>query len=400
MAQDELSQLKIEKSPSLYRSTRKRIFFWITAVVLVAAAAVLWAKGIFTPAIEVEASTVSRIYPSQTYTLLNASGYVVAQRKASVASKVTGRLVSLLVEEGNRVQKGDVIARIESDDVQAGRERAAANLDVARHSLEEARAELENATITFNRKKELLTPGFVSKNDYDAAEARYKKARAAIAAAEAGVKAAEAALREADIAIEYTILRAPFDAVVLTKDADIGDIVTPIGAAAQAKAAVVSLADMGSLQIETDVSESNLHQVTVGQPCEIMLDALPSDRFRGKVHMIVPTADRTKATVLVKVSFIDRDKRILPEMSAKVAFLSRQIAKEENTPLTVIPAHALAEQDGAKYVFALRDKKAFRTPVEVGRKMGDTVEILRGLKAGDRIAVSPLEKLKDGARIK
>ena len=146
------------------------------------------------------------------------------------------------------------------------------------------------------------------------------------------MKASNAALEGANVAIEYTLIRAPFDAIVLTKNADIGDIVTPIGAAANAKAAVVTIADMNSLEVEADVSESNLSQIRVGQPCEIQLDALPQARFRGAVHMIVPTADRSKATVMVKVRFVDKDPRILPEMSAKVAFLSRPVKQKTRNP--------------------------------------------------------------------
>ncbi|NTU43844.1 MAG: biotin/lipoyl-binding protein, partial [Nitrospirales bacterium] len=161
MAQDELSRLKIDKTSALPAGGRKRNFIWIIAAILATLTTVfLWITGVFTPAVEVETAAVSRIFPSQTFTLLNASGYVVAQRKASVASKVTGRLVSLLVEEGSKVRKGDIIARIESDDVLAAKERAMAGLEVARHNLEQARAEMDDASKTFDRKKELLPYGF------------------------------------------------------------------------------------------------------------------------------------------------------------------------------------------------------------------------------------------------
>ncbi len=159
------------------------------------------------------------------------------------------------------------------------------------------------------------------------------------------MKASEAALKGAEVAVEYTLIRAPFDAVVLTKNADVGDIVTPIGAAANAKAAVVTVADMDSLKVEADVSEANLELVRVGQPCEIQLDALPEARFRGRVHMIVPTADRSKATVMVKVGFVDEDPRILPEMSAKVAFLSRPPTAAEKEPRTAVARSAVVEQE-------------------------------------------------------
>ena len=164
-----------------------------------------------------------------------------------------------------------------------------------------------------------------------------------VAAKKAALQASKSALKEAEINLEYTNLRAPFDAVVLTKNADVGDIVTPVGAAANARASVVTIADMKSLQVEVDVSESNIEQIKNDQPCEIQLDALPDKRFRGKVHMIVPTADRSKASVLVKVAFSEKDSSILPEMSAKVAFLQRKITENEYTPVRAVPVTAIVK---------------------------------------------------------
>jgi RND family efflux transporter MFP subunit len=399
--QEDISKLKIEKAPATFRTRRRRkLFYWIAAFLIIIMTAFLYLEGIFTPAVSVEVANVVKMYPSQTFTLLNASGYVVAQRKAALASKVTGLIVSITVEEGSRVKKGQIIARLENEDVTAARNQAEANLNVARHNLEQAKAELQDATLSFNRFKELLTHDYVSRADYDASEARYKRAIAAVDAAEATVKANTAALKAANVAIEYTLIRAPFNAVVLTKDADVGDIVTPIGAAAEAKAAVVTIADMESLQVEVDVSESNLGNVRVGQPCEIQLDALPDLRFRGVVHMIVPTADRSKATVMVKIRFIDKDPRILPEMSAKAAFLSRSIKPEEQKPRTVINTHALVTRKGKNIVFLIKDNRAFETPVTIGEKLGDMIEVLSGVKTGDKVVLKPVGKLRDGKRIK
>ena len=369
MASEDLSQLKIDKAAGVYQplKRRKRLYLAGAAVVLILAS-ILYMQGVFAPAVQVEAASVTQMYPSQTFTLLNASGYVVAQRKAAVASKVTGRLIALFVEEGSRVKKGQVIARLESDDVAAARDQAAANLDAARYALEQAKAEFNDATITFNRNKELIGQGYVAQAEYDASEARFRKARAGVSAAEAAIQASVAALQGANVAYEYTLIRAPFDAVVLTKNADIGDIVTPIGAAADAKAAVVSIADMSSLQVEVDVSESNLQQVKTGQPCEILLDALPEYRFRGAVHMIVPTADRTKATVMVKIRFIDSDNRILPEMSAKVAFLSREVKSDEEKPRTVINPAAVVARKDKKAVFLITENRVIETHGYFGRK--------------------------------
>ena len=402
MASEDLSKLKIDKPMASVRplKRRKRYVFWLLVLLLIAAAVFLYDKGVFKPAVSVEVVSVVQMYPSQSFTLLNASGYVVAQRKAAVASKVTGRLVSISVEEGSHVKAGQVIAQLESDDVIASKNQAEANLRVARHNLDQAKAELQDAFLTYQRNKELLVKGFVAKAEYDTSEARYRKAEAALAAAQASISVADASLQSANVSLEYTLIRAPFDAVVLTKNADIGDIVTPIGAAAEAKAAVVNIADMDSLQVEVDVSESNLAQVKVGQPCEIQLDAIADSRFNGVVHMIVPTADRTKATVMVKVRFIEKDNRILPEMSAKVAFLSRAVSDEEKALRTVINPAAIITKGSNKAVFLVKDNLAEQVIITTGQQLGDMVEVLSGVKTGDRVVLRPLDKISDGAKIK
>jgi RND family efflux transporter MFP subunit len=401
LVDEDISKLKIDKSPATFQSGRRRKrFYWVIALLVIILTGILYFAGIFTPSVHVEVANVAQMYPSQTFTLLNASGYVVAQRKAAVASKVTGLLVSISVEEGSRVKKGQIIAQLENDDVKAAKRQAEANLNVSRFNLEQARAELQDATLSFQRNKELLAHDYVSQAEYDASEARYKGAIAGVDAAGAAVKANEALLQAANVAIDYTLIQAPFDAVVLTKNADVGDIVTPIGAAAEAKAAVVTIADMGSLQVEVDVAESNLQSVKVGQPCEIQLDAFPESRFRGEVYMIVPTADRTKATVLIKVRFLDTDNRILPEMSAKVAFLSKPVKPEEQKPRTVINPDAVVDRKGKKVVYVVKDNRVVETPITVGERLGDMVEVLGGVKAGDKVVLKKPEKLKDGTRIK
>ncbi|WP_243372935.1 efflux RND transporter periplasmic adaptor subunit [Geotalea sp. SG265] len=400
MADRDLNRLKIDKTAAAAgKPWHKRQLTRIVAVIALVVA-ILAATGVLTPRVEVEVASVSRIYPSQAFTLLNASGYVVAQRKAAVASKTTAQLVWLGVEEGSRVQQGQVIARLENRDAAAVRGQAAANLNNARAVLEQAKAELRDATLSFERQKELLAQGVVAKADYDAAEARYKRAKAGVAAAEANIVSLRSALLGAEAQLDYTLIRAPFNAVVLTKDADVGDIVTPLGAAANAKAAVVTIADMDSLQVEADVSESNLEKIKMGQPCEITLDALPDLRFRGVTHTIVPTADRSKATVMVKVRFVDQDRRILPEMSAKVAFLERPVKPGEQQPVTAVNPQAVLEKEGAKFVFVARGEKAVKTRVTTGPRIGDMIQVTSGVKVGDKIILKPLDKLRDGARIK
>lgn len=401
MANEDISKLKIDKSAAVVRpGLQKTLVRWIVAILLSVAAGLLYFTGMLTMAVPVEVATISQVYPSQAFTLLNASGYVVAQRKAAVASKISSRLTALMVEEGNMVKEGDAIARLEGEDVLAVRNQATANLHVANSNLDQAKAELQDATLNYTRSKELVENGHIAKADFDFADARHKKALAAVAAAEAAIKASAAALKNAEVQLEYTLLRAPFDGVILTKNADIGDMVTPLGAAANAKASVVTIADMNSLMVEVDVSEANIEQVKKGQPCEVMLDALPENRFRGAVHMIVPTADRSKATVLVKVRFLNRDRRILPEMSARVAFLTREVQAKEQKPRIALNPGAIMTRNGRTLVYLIKDNRAFTTPVRLGEPIGDMREVLAGLKVGDRIAVKPLDRLKNGIRIK
>jgi RND family efflux transporter MFP subunit len=385
MANEDLSKLRLDKSAATFRRKRKvprSALLAIGAVIIGVAIALLISRS----AVEVETAVVARVFPSQSFTLLNASGYVVAQRKAAVASKTTGRLEWLGVEEGSRVKAGSVIARLENKDVLAATDQAVANLSVAT-------AELDEAKLNYWRMKKLRDKSYIAQAEFDAADARLKRSQAGVAAAEAG-------LRSAQVAVEYTLIRAPFDAVVLTKDADVGDIVTPLGAAANAKAAVVTIADMSSLQVEVDVSESNLGRVKLGQPCEIQLDAIPDGRFSGTLHMIVPTADRTKASVMVKVRFADRDPRVLPEMSARVAFLERAVAPGEREAKTAVSPGAVVERNGRRAVFLVKDDKAVETPVELGGTLGDLVEVLSGLDPGGRIVLNPPQKMKNGTAVK
>ena len=400
MVNEELSRLKIDKQAISAQRGRKllpRLLLWL--LLPLAALLAIW-KFFLAPVVQIETVTVSQAFPSQSFTLLNASGYVVAQRKAALAAKATGRLDWLGVEEGSRVKQGEVIARLEAGDVEAGRQQAAASLASAKAQYDQARVETDDALRSLKRQKELLAQGVVSQADYDGAEARHQRAKAALAAAAANIKVAEAALAGAAVSLDYTRIRAPFDGVVLTKNADVGDIVTPLGAAANAKASVVTIADLASMRVEADVSEANLEKVKKGQPCEILLDALPGSRFSGIVHTVVPTADRSKATVLVKVGFLRPDSRILPEMSAKVAFLQRPVQGDEQRPRTVISPAAIVKSPAGSSVYLVKGDKVVKTAVTLGAKIGDMVEVTAGLKAGDKIAVKPLEKLKDGSRVK
>lgn len=347
----------------------------------------------------VEVATVSSLDPSQSVPFLNASGYVVAQRRAAVASKGTGRLVELRVREGDLVKKGELIGRLESDDMEAALARARANLNVARSADDQAKAALDNATSNYERKKSLLEEGLVPRADFDAAKAQYRGAKAALASAAAGVKAAEAAVRSAEVEVENTVIRAPFDGTVLTKNAEVGEVVAPFGSSTQVKAAVVTMADMSSLQVEADVSESNIEKVRVGQAAEIALDAYPETKYEGVVQTVVPTADRAKATVLTKIRFLNLDDRVLPEMSAKVAFLSEPKADQGGAPIVTVNPGAIVTREDQKVAFRIRDEHVEMVPVETGGSLGSQVEVKQGLKPGDRVVLNPSENLAAGDRV-
>jgi RND family efflux transporter MFP subunit len=322
----------------------------------------------------------------------------VAQRKAAVASKATGRLEWLGVREGSKVRAGEVLARLENRDVSAQMAQAAANIKVAEANLEQAQAELKDAERQLKRSVELLGKNFVSPAAHDAVVARHARAVAAISGQRAAIAAARANHQAAQVAVDQTLIRAPFEGVVLTKNANVGDVITPFSSALGSQAAVVTMADMSTLEVEADVAEANIGKVKLGQPCEIQLDALPEGRFRGEVQRLVPTVDRSKATVTVKIRFIETDPRVLPEMSAKVAFLSRAVPKEENTPGIAVPASAVVDRDGRKVVYVARAGKASEVAVQVGATAGDLVQVT-GVQAGDKVVLTPADRVRDGTAV-
>lgn len=401
----DLSRLKIDRTKTASTRSRagsrwKRLLVPASLVVAaLVAAAVVYYRLAAAPS-EVETVAVTMAYPSQSFTVLNATGYVVAQRKAAVASKATGRLIWLGVQEGSRVSKDDVIARLEDLDVKATREQAAANVQVARANLAQGQAEQKDAETALKRSQGLLAEGFVSQASHDIAVARYNKSTAQIASLQASIAAAVANLRGAQVAVEQTLIRAPFDGVVLTKAANVGDIVTPFSSALDSKGAVVTMADMTTLEVEADVSESSLSKVRIGQPVEIQLDALPDKRFRGEVSRTVPTVDRSKATVMTKIRFLEPDARVLPEMSAKAAFLSKEVGDAERTARPAVNPAAITNRSGRDVVFVVKEGKLAEVPIETGAKIGDLVEIRRGPQPGEKVVLRPLEKLRDGTAVK
>ncbi|CAG2142219.1 Macrolide export protein MacA [Cupriavidus yeoncheonensis] len=395
MPDPDLSRLKIDRGPHASPRRRRWLPYLAGAVLLAVVAAV--AIKVASPT-AVETVTVATAYPSQNYTLLNATGYVVPQRKAAVASKAQGRLEWLGVLEGSRVKKDEIIARIESRDVGASLAQASAQVKVAQANLELQLAELRDAEVNLRRSEELLGPKAISVQQYDADLARYKKAQASVSNSRAAIVSAQASAEAAQVAVDQTVIRAPFDGVVLIKHANVGDNITPFSSASDTKGAVVTIADMETLEVEADVAESNIGKIRADQPCLLQLDALPEVRFAGQVSRIVPTVDRSKATVLVKVRFVDRDARVLPDMSAKIAFLSRPLAGQDRKPVVAVQPAAIATRDGRKVVFVVRDGKAHETAVTTGERIGELVAV-GGVAAGDTVVLSPGDKLRDGAGV-
>ena len=335
----------------------------------------------------VEVASVSLISPAQADALLTASGYVVAQRKASVASKATGRLVYLGFKEGDQVKKGQIIARIESADMEA-------TLAQTKADYLAAKAEKFDTEQTLERAKKMIERQLISQAEFDAAKARYDRVAATIASREASIRAAE-------VQLENTLIRAPFDGTILTKNADIGEVVAPFAAGASSRVAVVTMADMTSLEVEADVSESNIERITADLPCEISLDAYPDKRYHGVVDKIVPTADRAKATVMTKIRFLEIDKRVLPEMSAKVRFLAKQSSDSiDIQPILAVDSSTITKRKNEQVVFVLKDRIVIETSVIIGRSLGRLVEIKSGLSTGDRVVLKPSHTLQSGSSVK
>jgi HlyD family secretion protein len=399
MASEQLSKLSIDRSLAPVRTHRRRKWLWLSAILLLAIGGASWFAS-QPRAITVQTTPIVTTYPSQQFVVINSTGYVVAQRKASISSKASGRLEWLGVAEGSRVKAGDIIARLDKNDVQAQVEGARANVEVARATLEQALAEDRDAASSLKRTRDLIAQKFVSESALDTAKARADRAVAGVASAKAGIGSAEASARNAQVAVDYTVIRAPFDGIILSKSANVGDMVTPFSSAADSKGAVVSMADMSTLEVEADVSESSLSKVSVGQPTEITLDALPDVRFRGTVSRIVPTVDRAKATVMTKVRFDAIDARVLPEMSAKVSFLSQPVTAEQQKPLTAVNVDALATRDGKSTVFVVRDGKTVQVNVTPGQKIGDLTAISGELKTGEKAVLKPAADLTAGVQVK
>ncbi|MCM2271056.1 MAG: efflux RND transporter periplasmic adaptor subunit [candidate division Zixibacteria bacterium] len=384
----DLSALRISKEKRYEDRPRSKAWRWLGLAALLAVVVVgfLIFRSSVTPAAKIKVGIATQISGSDAAASLVATGYVVAQRKAEVASKGTGRLVKLDYEEGDTIKAGAVIAVLDNQDIQA-------NLLVARAQLERAKVDTLNAGRAYRRYQSLAETGAVTTAELETAESNYKTALAAAAGAAAAVTTAE-------VNLENTYIRAPFAGTILTKNAEVGEIVAPFASSASSKGSVVTLADMTSLEVEADVSEANINRVQVGQPAEIVLDAYPTVRYAALVKKIVPTADRSRATVLTKVAFRQIDEKVLPEMSARVNFfLDTTAASSANATMLAIPRDAVTSRDGQKVVFRIEGESVTQVSIQTGRELGKMVEILSGLTAGDRVVLSPPGKMITGQKI-
>jgi HlyD family secretion protein len=348
--------------------------------------------------IMVHTALVQESTGSQDRTLLNASGYVTARREATISAKNTGKVTEVLVEEGMKVEEGQILARLDATNIQAGLDEAQAELVSANTALNEISANLDLAVRDQQRFEQLAASNFVSKSDLDHYETDVK-----VLQARQGRQQAEVAVAGKTVAVwqqqlDDTIIRAPFAGVVISKDAQPGEMISPISAGGGfTRTGICTVVDMASLEIDVDVNESYINRVQAGQPVEATLDAYPDWKMPAKVIAIIPTADRQKATVKVRVGFEQLDPRILPDMSAKVAFESAEPAATAVTHNVLIPQAAVQQADGKSLAWVFHDGHAERRAITVGDAQGSDIAVTAGLQAGEKIIVDQAAALADGA---
>ena len=406
----DLSKLRINReAPPEVRSAFARNLVLAGVAVVVLGAAVLFMRGgsaVPVEAVVVEASAGGGSGASEGATAVTANGYVVAQTRAAVSAKVAGRLATLSVDEGSEVRRGEVIARLENADYQAAVSEQQANLAVAEADRIEAVSERDQARRDYLRIRDIRTsnPNLVSAQDEETAQSRLAQSEARVNAAGARVDAARASLRFAEVNLENTYIRAPFSGTVLRKEAEVGEVVAPSVGGGLTRGAVVTMADLRTLEVEVDVNEAYIGRVQHGQPARITLDAYPDTAFRGRVRQVVPTADRQRATVQVKVSILDRDPRILPEMGARVDFVApapeaSPVGGAAPAQTFRLPASAVRDQGGATVVWLIRGGKLEPRPVEAGPVSAGYREIRSGLTGGELVLTGGVTDPKAGMKV-
>lgn len=397
----ELAGLRIERDREYSKSTRW-IGWTIAALLLLAAGAGAWLWFTRERVFDVQAATVTERAAGTQAAVLNASGYVTARRRATVSSKITGKVVQVNVEEGMAVTQGQVLARLDDSTPKATLALAVAQAESARKAVRESEVHLTQARLTLNRVNELRKKGITTEADVDQAKADVDGTEARIAAAREQVNVAEQQVSLQRTELDNTIIRAPFTGIAISKDAQPGEMVSPVSAGGGfTRTGICTVVDMNSLEIEVDVNESYINRVRPDQKVTAVLDAYPDWQIPTHVIAVVPTADRQKATVLVRIGFDQLDPRILPDMGVKVTFLREA---DESPALvgqatTLVPKAAVITDSGSTAVFVVNGSAVERRAVKVGGSDGDRVEAIAGLHAGDRVVISPSPELKDGSKV-
>ena len=407
----DLSKLRINRDapPAPVQSALRRnlIIFGVALLVVAGTAFTLRSRAV--PTIQVATATIGGGgggASSGGATSVTANGYVVARTKASVSAKTAGRLAFLGVSEGSHVTRGEIIARLDNADFQAAVAQAQANIATADASVIEATSDRDQTLRDAERLREIRTrnPNLMSPQDLETATSRAAQAAARLTAAVARKRSAEAGLRLAQASNENTVIRAPFTGTVLRKDAEVGEVVAPSVGGGLTRGAVVTMADLSTLEVEVDVNEAYIARIAGGRPARITLDAYPDTTFRGTVRQVVPTADRQRATVQVKVSILDHDPRILPEMGAKVDVLEpeqpRTAGAAPARTAIRIPATAVRSDGGASYVWLVRDGRLAKRPVTTGPVSGGFLEIRSGLSGGEQLLAGGVDAPAEGMKVK
>ena len=397
----DLAALRIEREPD--RRGMIRWVAWIAFLVVVATAGVgAWRWATRERPIDVEIAVATERAAGTQAAVLNASGYVTARRRATVSSKITGKVVEVNVEEGKAVKEGQVLARLDDSTVRAALALAMAQTESARRAVNESEVHLAQARLTLGRATELLKQRVVSQAEVDQAKADVDGTEARINALGEQVKVAERQVELQRTDLDNTIIRAPFTGVAISKDAQPGEMVSPVSAGGGfTRTGICTIVDMRSLEIEVDVNESYINRVRSGQHVSAVLDAYPDWQIPTHVITMVPTADRQKATVRVRIGFDALDPRILPDMGVKVTFLREpdEAAAPAARPTTLLPKAAIRTESGNNFVFVVAGGAVERRAVQVGGADGDRVEVLAGARSGDRVVVSPPQNLLDGAKV-
>ncbi len=401
---DLLNELRLDRNARGPRSRGRLVV--LAACVVLALAGLLWWFGLAQPASPTVRVAVARFAGEApgAASVLDASGYVTARRQATVSAKVTGKVTEVLIEEGQRVEEGAVLARLDDTEARAQLALAQAQLVAARSQLAEVRAQLEQAERDFARQQQLFERQLVAAQALDAAMAQRDTLRARLANIGEQIKVAQEGVAVAQVQLENTIIRAPFAGVVVAKAAQPGEMISPISAGGGfTRTGIGTIVDMDSLEIQVDVNEAFINRVTPGQPVEATLNAYPDWKIPAEVIAIVPTADRSKATVKVRIAIKKKDPRIVPDMGVRVAFLnppSGTPAPAAATQGVLVPAEAVQAEGGSGVVFVFANDKVERRKVTLGQTVGADRRVLSGLRGGERVVLSPPESLRDGATVK